>query len=193
MLEYVRLHPERLSATHPTVLLLSPWVPGNTYLPYVPEYLINNEHNILPSLLPAMDMLGSLVSGGVSLLSAMSAPPLPESEPKHVAVGAPQRRLLKHQYPETYKLLLQYMWAEEQQGISQEHLLCLGKGVKGEGTTQVGSREWMRATIESFRPLPTDGERPVRYWVRVYWGAEDAMVPQDARGTCRICELMSRI
>ena len=87
---------------------------------------------------------------------------------------------MDHPYREVWKLAEQYMWVEDQQGISQEHLLCLGKGVRGAGVTQTGSNEWMAAAIEQIenRAAATG----VKLQVRLWWGEKDAMIPRGARG-----------
>lgn len=194
LLSYLSAHPERLSPTHPTVLLISPWVQGNPYLPYLPASIISREHVVLPglllsvssiehTLLPSVLSVGTALSRGASFLSSVSVPRKStsrEADPTAANLSAAKR--MDHPYHEVWKLAEKYMWAEDQQGISQEHLLCLGKGVHGAGVTQTGSKEWMAAAIEQIcnRAAATG----VKLQVRLWWGKKDAMIPRGARSMC---------
>jgi hypothetical protein len=183
MLEYLRLHPGRLSATHPTAVFISPWAPGNVYLPLIPAFLIANEHSIIPSLLPFIQNFGNsfsvaktLLSSSTSSLASVHSPgeDTPQTQPKH--------EMLSYLYPEIHQLIGKYMWAEEQQGISQEHLLCLGKGVQGNGTAKVGSREWIERATRELKLTAQQGREDMKLNVHVWWGSGDGMVPRNARG-----------
>lgn len=99
------------------------------------------------------------------------------------------RIFLTHPYGQAWDLLEKYLWIENQRGIGQEHLLCLGKGVRGSGASKIGSKAWYAETIGGLRAAPpnsmgeanTKGVAP-RIQVYVWWGDEDGMVPRKARG-----------
>jgi hypothetical protein len=99
--------------------------------------------------------------------------------------------LRRFMLPETISLVQTYMFAESQQGMSQEHLLCLGKGVSGSGKDKIGTREWYAATIGAFETHYGAEEdetedsifhdRP-KLAIKIWWGELDTMVPREARG-----------
>lgn len=115
LLEYIRLYPERLSPTHPTVLLVSPWVPGNTYLP------------LIPAIRPALGTIVAMIASSSHLLSFLFTP-APKSISKATSSSSEalagigtscdeERKMICHPYLQNWSLVEQYMWAEDQRGI----------------------------------------------------------------------------
>jgi hypothetical protein len=82
---------------------------------------------------------------------------------------------------ETLKLMRSYMFAESQQGMSQEYLLCLGKGLSGTGADRIGTREWFAAVITAVQAPFGNVDIP-KLDVKVWWGENDGLVPREAQG-----------
>jgi hypothetical protein len=97
---------------------------------------------------------------------------------------------LSYHDPETDKTIdvaTEYRNAERQQGIGQEHLLCLGKGTPiqqfGDVQCEVGSRPWVKWSLDEIRrQIGPDQEIPETIDVHIWWGEKDSVVPRSARG-----------
>jgi hypothetical protein len=46
LLDYLRRYPEDLLSTHPTILLVSPWIPRNRCLPLIPTVLTEHQDKV---------------------------------------------------------------------------------------------------------------------------------------------------
>jgi hypothetical protein len=135
----------------------------------------------------SVDWVSSLFSGFGSLSSLRStfssSPPdfiseqLVSHTPAQAAPGGTTKFIARFMSPESAKLMRTYMFAESQQGMSQEYLLCLGKGIGGTDATKTGTRKWFAATIVALQaPIARD----VNF--KVWWGGSDGIVPRKARG-----------
>jgi hypothetical protein len=192
MVHYVQTHPERLSPTHPTVALLSPWAPGNVWLPLVPAGLVANSHKVVPAFGASVELFSGSKDLFASLLSAARSAVVSSSQKTHqkstdveeesYTFDSGQTGYLRRSMGlETLRLAQTYMHAESVKGLSEEYLLCLGKGVEDSGAQKAGSREWLAASVSSFGAAFGDGVRPPLA-VMLWWGENDGMVPREARG-----------
>jgi hypothetical protein len=196
MLEYIRRHPQRFFKRCPTVSLISPWFPGNVYLPWIPASVVASAHLFVPFFQAS----GNVLSGSKDWISALpswsssstTSPPTsteamskPERKPTEEMVLEEGSRIARRfMPPKTIKLLQEYTFAESQQGLSQEYLLCLGKGVTGSGAHKSGSREWYAAVIDTLQIHFRSASEPTRsrLAIKTWWGDNDGLIPRDARG-----------
>ncbi|EIN12278.1 hypothetical protein PUNSTDRAFT_118188 [Punctularia strigosozonata HHB-11173 SS5] len=210
LLEYMRRYSGQTSASHPTVILVSPWVPGNRYLSLIPAPLIEHQDVILPSVQrtvgSTIQAYGRVKQYASRILPARKETPQVEASKKtNTASGEEEegKKKRKKQKPptttltaysfalsdhsgESEDLVSKYRVAESMQGMGQEHLLCLGKDVPvqqfGDVKCKVGSREWMQWTLAEIGRQVASTENTVqKVEVHVWWGEKDGLVPKSAR------------
>jgi hypothetical protein len=181
------------------------------YLPWIPATLVANGHRVFPTIQAsglALESGKNKMSSWSSWSSESTAALIEPVEDAHATleqgpldtnpstvtrIPAAGRTKFHHRFmlPETINLVQKYMFAESQQGMSQEHLLSLGKGVPGSGKDKIGTRDWYAATVDALRTpfgpkkdmiLDSVTHGHARLDVRIWWGELDGIVPRKARG-----------
>jgi hypothetical protein len=181
------------------------------YLPWIPATLVANGHRVFPTFQAsglAVESGKNKITSWSSWSSGITAVPIKpvndadatveqgplDTDPSTVTripATGPTKYHRRFMLPETISLVQKYMFAESQQGMSQEHLLSLGKGVPGSGIDKIGTRDWYVATVDALRTYfgpekdmisESVAHGHARLDVRIWWGERDNMVPRKARG-----------
>ncbi|KAK4687023.1 hypothetical protein P7C73_g3105, partial [Tremellales sp. Uapishka_1] len=98
--------------------------------------------------------------------------------------------------PQAQRAIQSFIWAENMEGLTSEHMICLDRNgantgpVWFESTVQSLADQLRRAASTDTGEPASDTEIPARLKIDVWWGAKDGMVPRN--GHLWLNELLRR-
>ncbi|ELU41744.1 alpha/beta hydrolase family domain-containing protein [Rhizoctonia solani AG-1 IA] len=169
-------HPD-LFTKNLRVFVTSGWVPipvsGQMGLGYVPSTLVSKFHRVLPASIPIINSVGASLAFSKSIFSGVDTKALmpPDVIPRPALVAGaphPQHTL---QIPKSIcdAILTHLVKHEPMQGVSEDYLLCLGRG---EGSVDP---DWFSNTVDSISRAFK--QRGGRVHFRLWWGGNDGLIP----------------
>ncbi|KAJ9099908.1 hypothetical protein QFC21_003913 [Naganishia friedmannii] len=187
------LHQDEDGSVYPRLYNIAPWSPVLTGdegyfqpLNLVPTSLIKVQHQLLPTLIPALEFLGNAFEGS-SMLVKDTRKRMPwwsggVTEKQEKKIRARCRETFEGELWQTghWEFIQNMINLENLDGIGQEHLICLNRGCHTGG-------EWFQRELEDLRnnirdhvaleQLPGAGRLEVETW----WGDQDGMVPKKGQ------------
>lgn len=170
-------HPD-IFPKHPRVFVTSGWVPvsvsGQMGLNFMPSMLVSNFHNVFPASLPIINSVGASITFSKGLLSGgKSTDAFVPPDVMRPLGSAPATYHQNHifQLPKaTNAALLECASKlESMQGVSDEYMLCLGRG---EGSVDV---DWFTDIVGKIGHAYR--QRGGRVHFELWWGVSDRLVP----------------
>ncbi|CAE6504957.1 unnamed protein product [Rhizoctonia solani] len=169
-------HPD-LFPTNPRVFVTSGWVPvsvsGQMGLSYVPSALVSSFHHVISASLPIVNIVGASLAFSQGVFSGVDTEALmpPDVIPRPAtAPGAPHPKHTFRVPKVVCDAILRHVTRHEPtQGISDDYLLCLGRG---EGSID---QDWFINTVNSISHAFR--QRGGKVYFRLWWGAKDKLIP----------------
>ncbi|KAF8707945.1 ureidoglycolate hydrolase, partial [Rhizoctonia solani] len=170
------VHPD-LFTKNLRVFVTSGWVPipvsGQMGLGYVPSTLVSKFHRVLPASIPIINSVGASLAFSKGIFSGVDTEALmpPDVIPRPaLVVGAPHPQHTL-QIPKSIcdAILTHLVKHEPMQGVSEDYLLCLGRG---EGSVDP---DWFANTVDAISRAFK--QRGGRVHFRLWWGENDGLIP----------------
>jgi hypothetical protein len=171
-------HPD-LFPKNPRVFMTSAWVPvsvsGQMGLNLIPSVLVSNFHNFLPRFIPLVNGVGASLafSKGLFKLGSSKEPMFTPPDVMRPVSSIPTTFHSNHifQVPRaTNRAILDCVTKlESMQGVSDEYMLCLGRGDGGVDSA------WYTQMIAKIGHAFT--ERGARVHFELWWGSGDKLIP----------------
>ncbi|CUA76788.1 hypothetical protein RSOLAG22IIIB_02263 [Rhizoctonia solani] len=170
-------HPD-LFPKNPRVFVTSGWVPvsvsGQIGLSYVPSMLVSSFHHVLSVGLPIVNSVGASLAFSRGIFSGVNAaealmPPDVMPRPTTVPGAAHPKHTLQVPKVVSDAMLKHVTRHESTQGISDDYLLCLGRG---EGSVDT---VWFTNTVNSISHAFR--QRNGTVYFRLWWGEKDSLIP----------------
>ncbi|CAE6522462.1 unnamed protein product [Rhizoctonia solani] len=169
-------HPD-LFPKNPRVFVTSGWVPvsvsGQMGLGYVPSVLVSSFHYVLSAGLPIANSVGASLAFSQGIFSGVDTEALmpPDVIPRPAAVpGAAHPKHTLRVPKNVYDAILEHVTRHEPtQGISDDYLLCLGRG---EGSIDP---DWFTSTVNNISHAFR--QRAGKVYFRLWWGEKDGLIP----------------
>lgn len=180
-------HPD-LFPKSPHVFVTSGWVPvsisGQLGLNLVPSALVSHFHNVFPISLPLISSVGASLAFSKAMFGGADAETYAPPDVMRPLASAPITYHPKHTFQvskATNAALLECAAKlESMQGVSDEYLLCLGRG---EGSIDV---DWFTDTVRKISHAYRQRGGRVRF--ELWWGSKDMLIP--AKGQRWYTELL---
>ncbi|KDN50100.1 hypothetical protein RSAG8_01436, partial [Rhizoctonia solani AG-8 WAC10335] len=176
MLHLLDRHPD-LFPKNPRVFVTSGWVPvsvsGQMGLGYVPSALVSSFPYVLSALLPIVSSVGASLALSQGIFSGVDTQAFmpPDVIPRPAtAPGAPHPMHTLRVPKIVRDAILKHVTRHEpMQGISDDYLLCLGRG---EGSIDP---DWFTNTVDSISHAFR--QRGGKVYFRLWWGEKDGLIP----------------
>ncbi|KZO98785.1 alpha/beta-hydrolase [Calocera viscosa TUFC12733] len=186
VLDLLANHPALLGPS-PRVYLMSSWVPTSKSsqigLQLVPSVLVGSQHNILPAILPVIKGVNTSLAFSSALFHKKQKEKEKKANREWVFPERFRKEGQKYEPKPPFHVKLETSdevgnfingcaFAESLQGMSQEHLLCLGRG----GPV---NEAWYRQIVADI--AKGYAERQDKVMIESWWGENDGMVPKKGR------------
>ncbi|KAG8733778.1 hypothetical protein FRC11_002552 [Ceratobasidium sp. 423] len=168
-------HPD-LFPKNPRVFVTSGWVPvsvsGQMGLGYVPSVLVSSFHYVLSASLPIVNSLGASLAFSRGIFSGLDTEVTmaPDVIPRPAtAPGAPHPKHTLRVPRNVNDAILGHVTRHEStQGVSDDYLLCLGRG---EGSVDP---DWFTNTVDK---ISHAFRQRGKVYFRLWWGGKDGLIP----------------